>query len=84
MVDATGIVVTNASPGLGATLLKIDYTKANATDVVNIPEGYGETVIWCDFNKESTLVKDPATAVTALAITMSAGTGDFTGLVMVE
>ena len=71
-------------PGNSGTLLRVNYTKANATDDLNIPAGYGETVVWIKANKLSTLVDDPPTAVTALAVTMSAGTGAFTALVLVE
>lgn len=84
MTNATSVSVVDTAHGAGLTLLRVDYTKAGATNVVNVPAGHGQTVVWCDCNKISTLVKDPATAVSSLAVTMSAGTGDFTGLFLVE
>lgn len=85
MVDASAVTVSaDVVPGNAGTYLKINYTKANATDVLNIPTGYGETVVWIKANKRSTLVDDPPTAVTDLAVTMSAGTGAFTALVLLE
>ncbi len=84
MADATAISVVNVSPALGGTLLRINATKANANDVINVPAGYGSTVVWNDFVKESTGVKDPVTATSNLALTMSTGTGDMVGLVLVE
>lgn len=84
MADATSISVVDVSPGLSGTLLRIDATKAGATDVINVPAGYGTTVVWSDFAKKSTGVKDPVTATSSLALTMSAGTGEMVGLVLVE
>lgn len=84
MTDATGVSIVEVVPALGGKLVKLEFTKAGATDVVNIPAGLGATVIWCDVNKKSSLVKDPATAVTDLAVTLSAETGVMVGLFLLE
>ncbi len=83
MVDATAVAVKGTGPAVGLNIIDIEFTKANETDVVNVPAGYGTTVVWCDVNKKSTGVKDPATAISSLAVTLSVGTGTMRGLFMV-
>lgn len=84
MVDATGVSIVEVVPALGGKLVKLEFTKANTTDVINVPAGLGATVVWCDVNLKSSLAKDPATAVTDLAVTLSAETGVMVGLFLLE
>lgn len=84
MAEVTNISVTNVTPGNSGTILALEFTKANATDTVTIPEGFGKTVVWADVCIKSSLVKDPATAVSGLTVTLSQGTGVMKGLFMVE
>lgn len=84
MAAATGISIINVSPGISGTILALEFTKANATDTITIPDGYGTAVVWADVGKKSTLVKDPATAVSGLTVTLSVGTGVMKGLFLIE
>jgi len=84
MAAATSITTEEVVPGLCGKLVKLEFTKAGNTDTVTVPSGMGSTVIWCDVNKKSDLVKDPATAVTDLTVTLSAGTGVMVGLFLLE
>lgn len=83
MAAATAVGVVSTAQNTGMTLLRVNFTKANVNDTVAVPAGYGSTVVWCDMCKISTLVKDPATAVTGLTVTCSVGTGEMTGLFLV-
>ena len=82
MVDAT-IVRVDPLPSCNANVLLVKFTKANATDVVNIPSQYGRTVVYCDFTQSDGFSKDVPTALTSLAITLQTGTGTCYGIVAV-
>ena len=84
MAAGTSVSAVGISPGVGKTLLYVEVTKANATDTVAVPSGYGTTVTWCAFTNKSTGVPDPATGISGLTITLSVGTGVTSGLVIVE
>lgn len=81
---ATSITSTEIVPNLGGKLVRVNFTKADAKDTIAVPSVYGTTVVWCDVVKTSTQVKDPATAVSGLTVTLSVGTGAMTGLFLVE
>lgn len=84
MVDATAVVVKGTGPSVGINFVEMTFTKANATDVVNIPAGYGTTVVMSIVQAEATGVPDPATATSSLAVTLSVGTGAMHGLFLVR
>jgi hypothetical protein len=83
MVDAT---VTRVDPlhSCNANMLFVKFTKANATDVLNIPSQYGRTVVYTDIVGSDGYTKDVPTGITSLAITLQTGTGVCHGIVVVQ
>lgn len=80
MADSTAVLVKGLASSNGINLVAMTFTKANATDVVNVPAGYGSKVVMAIMQAEATGVPDPATAISSLAVTGSVGTGAMRGL----
>lgn len=70
------------APG-GMNLVALEFTKIGIADTIAVPSRYGSTVIWCDICAKATGVKDPATAISNLIVTLSVGTGSMVGLFLV-
>lgn len=76
--------VRDLVPNLGGKLVKVEFEKEGATDVIILPDYLGSEVVWCNVVKKSTGELDDATDIDGLEVTLSTGTGTMVGLFLVE